>query len=152
MRFAVVIDGIEVRCESEHDAMRLARLAGQKEKPEKEAVFDIPRRRGRPPTNGKSRRTARKESSASTTLEFLRAVQSAGAGGVAIAKLVAMFGLPHGRAVGGVMVAVKNTLRKSGFEPLQVFARRGKPGNRRWVPAARLADAIGAIEAQGGAK
>lgn len=151
--YIVVISGVEVRCENEHDAIRLARLAGQKENPEKQGVSNVPRRRrGRPPTNGKSRRVARKESAANRTLEFLRAVQAAGTSGVQIARLIELFELPHGRAVGGILVAVKNTLRKNGFDPSEVFAKRGKPGKRRWTPATRLTEAIKALEAHGGAQ
>jgi len=143
--YRIMVNGIEVRCDTEDEALRLARLAARPENPTSTVVSATPRARGRPPLYGKSHRAKREAAAVDTSHRFLEMLNAAGTSGITSGRLVEVFALPHARAVGGMMVTVRKTVTTLGFRPDDVFARKGKPGSRRWVPAPRLSEAIAAF-------
>ena len=153
--YTILLNGIEVRCESADEVVRLTIAAKNGSFP---AEYRDPMRLklrpvGRPPKkNTLPRHVIRGHEGTDRTLQFLMAVETAGTAGIAAGALVSLFKLPHKRAIGGLLVGVNNRLKHLGFDVKDVYRKRGEVGNRKWSFGAKLSEAIKTVEAQGGMK
>jgi len=151
LAYRVIIDGVEVACDDEMAALRLAKAVAAAARDSMSGASS--RGPGRPPKNGKSQRELRAAQERATALAFLRAVAEAGSTGLPSVGVVRAMTLKAPRGIGGALITVKRVLRETGFSEVKdVFVMRGHRGNRRWKGGAKISDAITKLSANGGAQ
>lgn len=140
-----------MQCDNEHEVLRLVALAGNAEITGKKRSARAEDKRRKLANEG-AELAHRNGSAANPSLTVLKKIQSAGADGVSGHTIVSLLGLSHNRSVGNAMLAARKAVSNLNVDVDQVFVRRGKPGNRRWIARPAIGEAIKALESHGGAK
>lgn len=142
--YLVVINGIEIRCETPEDVAQLAEVAGRL------------RLTGPPPPSEFSRKPAASGRTAGhprnlhgdlvRATGMLREIQSAPDKRALVKTIVNSLGLRATPAIGPVVSLLRRELKQHGFRFDQVAVRRRDDEGRSWIAGPRLNEAIEALE------
>jgi hypothetical protein len=79
-------------------------------------------------------------------IDFLKAIQNGGQGGIGTEKIISALGVPHGRAIGGRLAIINRLLEERQFSKGQVYSNKKTANGRVWKSRKGIEAAITAMD------